>query len=295
VQQGEGDEVEREIERLATIADELRRPAQQGRVQAIRAGRALWRGELAAARDLSWSALQLGQRVDAEGARQTYGVHYYLRRRMEGRLADADVIDTVEAGARRFTTAVIWRCLLVGALAEGGRQGEVPAVLGPLIDDDVLRPERDPFLLEDLTMAADACLVARDAVAARYLYDRLLPNAGRFASSTSLVCMGAMARPLGNLANLLGRADEAVGYLEAAIGAERRFGAMGWLPRTQVDLARVLLDRAGAGDLERAEELLRDASATAKRLGLRGWAAMALEQRLRASGGPPDSARTLDL
>jgi hypothetical protein len=295
VQRGDASGIDRDLERMAVLAEEMRRPAQRSRLEVVRTGRALWRGELAEARARSWAALQIGQRLDAEGAQQSYGVHYYLRRRMEGRLGDADLISTLEAGVKRFPVAVIWRCLLVGALAEGGRADEAAPVLARLIADDVLRPERDPFLLEDLTMAADACLVVRDRAAARYLYDRLSPHAGRFACSTSLVCLGSVARSAGNMANLLGDADLAIGHLEAAIEAERGLGALGWLPRTQVDLARVMIDRGRAEDEARAVDVLIEASRTAKRLGLAGWAAMALEQRLRLRGAESDAAMTLEI
>jgi hypothetical protein len=53
--------------------------------------------------------------------------------------------------------------------------------------------------------------------------------------------------------------------------------------------------RGRAEDEARAVELLIEASRTAKKLGLAGWAAMALEQRLRLRGGDSDAALTLEI
>jgi hypothetical protein len=47
-----------------------------------------------------------------------------------------------------------------------------------------------------------------------------------------------------------------------------RIGAPTWLARTRLEWARMLLTLRGAGDMERAQELLRQALTTARELGL---------------------------
>jgi len=63
-----------------------------------------------------------------------------------------------------------------------------------------------------------------------------------------------------------------------------RMRSRGWLPRTQCDYARFLLDRGDADDRERARALLDEALATSQELGLKGWLDQCLAVRLRAQG-----------
>jgi hypothetical protein len=86
---------------------------------------------------------------------------------------------------------------------------------------------------------------------------------------TGLVA-GSVAHYLGLLATTLARFDEAEGHFTAASATHAHLGAPPWLARTRLEWARMLVGRGGCGDAERARELLTQALATARELGLAG-------------------------
>ena len=92
------------------------------------------------------------------------------------------------------------------------------------------------------------------------------------------------------------RYDDAARHYEEAIELDRKMRALGWLPRTQCDYARMLLQRDAPGDREQALVLLAEALETSRRLGLKGWLEMALELKLQAQGvDSSDTKSSIDL
>ncbi|MBI4518716.1 MAG: zinc ribbon domain-containing protein [Deltaproteobacteria bacterium] len=85
-------------------------------------------------------------------------------------------------------------------------------------------------------------------------------------------------------------------HFEDARTMDRRLGARAWAARTQIDYARMRLDRNGPGDRERARALLGTALATSQELGLKGWLDMALALKLRAQGAQSgELQRSIDI
>jgi hypothetical protein len=70
------------------------------------------------------------------------------------------------------------------------------------------------------------------------------------------------------LAGILSRFDDADAYFASAAGTHDRIKAPAWLARTRLEWARMLLARRQPGDTDRARELLGQALATARELGL---------------------------
>jgi hypothetical protein len=97
----------------------------------------------------------------------------------------------------------------------------------------------------------------------------------------------SVAHHLGMVATTLGRHDDAERDFSAAVAIHDRIGAPHWLARTRVEWARMLLTRRRPGDADRARELLGQALATARELGLatveRGAVAL-MEEPSRAEG-----------
>ena len=79
---------------------------------------------------------------------------------------------------------------------------------------------------------------------------------------------GSVAFYLGLLATTMGDWLEAEAYFAAAAATHERIGAPTWLARTRLEWARMLLAHAEPYDAERAHDLLRQALATARELGL---------------------------
>lgn len=82
--------------------------------------------------------------------------------------------------------------------------------------------------------------------------------------------IGAFDRYRGMLHHLLGRHDQAVAALDAAVALERAVDGPVLTSRSQLWLARALRSRGGPGDLERARAELAEAVATAEGLGQAG-------------------------
>jgi len=84
-----------------------------------------------------------------------------------------------------------------------------------------------------------------------------------------------VSRYLGILATTTRRWEEAVQHFEDALIVNAGMGARPWLAHTQSDYARMLFDRGGAGDCERAGELLEAALSVYRELGMASYTASA--------------------
>jgi len=79
---------------------------------------------------------------------------------------------------------------------------------------------------------------------------------------------GPVAFYLGPLCATVADWPAAEAYFAAAAATHGRIGAPSWLARTRLEWARMLLTRRESGDSDRASDLLRQALATARDLGL---------------------------
>ena len=136
--------------------------------------------------------------------------------------------------------------------------------VGPLWEQaqDALRTRPNAPLLIDCS-GVDYC----DGAGIALLYDLLLPYAQRV-SGQGIVWIGAVAHYLGLLARTLGDTAGAEAHFADAAAIHQRIDAPIWLARTRLEWARMLLARRHPGDAERARQLLGDALAPARELGL---------------------------
>jgi len=120
--------------------------------------------------------------------------------------------------------------------------------------------------LQSMAFLADcAADMGRDDAAA-LLYEKFSPYVGRFMFVGSLD-EGAVARPLGRLATLLGRFDDAERHLLDALEMHERIPAPYWTARTRLDLAELFVTRQGATDSEAAHDLLQEVERSAESYG----------------------------
>jgi tetratricopeptide (TPR) repeat protein len=75
----------------------------------------------------------------------------------------------------------------------------------------------------------------------------------------------------------MGHIDEAERHFEDALAMNASMGGRPWLAHTQHDYAQMLLHRDSPGDRERAQELLDQALATYRELGMESYAAKTSE------------------
>jgi tetratricopeptide (TPR) repeat protein len=124
-------------------------------------------------------------------------------------------------------------------------------------------------------LLAETCAILGDTERAAPLYELLLPYGSLNAVAVPELALGSISQPLGILATLLGRFEDAARYFEEALRMNERMGARPWLAHTQEDYARLLLRRNGRGDREQAQKLLSRAQATYHELDMQGDAAKA--------------------
>jgi hypothetical protein len=140
-----------------------------------------------------------------------------------------------------------------------------------------LRVPDDMNRVASLCELTQALVLVGEARPASEVYDALAPYRTRaVVNARGAVSYGAVAHHLGQLAVLLGRGAEAAEHLQLAIEQHERWGARGWLARSQLAYAQLLAARQ---DPDRAAALAAEAAETAHELGLRDTARAAFVLR----------------
>ena len=253
------------MERVVTLARELRQPAQLWLTAASRTSFALMEGNYALAEETMAHETEPGHPTtpiqdDVSAAR----MHRFLLRREQGRGSEEEA--NVRASVAEFPWYPVHRCALACLLADDGRTAEARVVFDELAADDFRAIYPDSEWLLGIALASDACAALGDEAAAATLYAKLLPLSGAHAIAQAEGSVGSADRYLGLLAATIGRADDAERHLTDGIAGNERLGAWPWAAHTQHDLAGLLRRRSRADDLERANALDAAALATARRL-----------------------------
>jgi DNA-binding SARP family transcriptional activator/tetratricopeptide (TPR) repeat protein len=252
-------------------ADELRQPAQLWQVCAHQAMLELGRGRLVEGEELLARALRLGERAQPGLAIPVYRLQRLL-------LCDfRETLEEVESEIRdlvaELPARVVFRCALAHLYARLGRTSEAKSVLDDLAPDDFSALPFDLEWLYGMSLLSETCALLDDVESAVILFELLLPWAELNAADTPEGMRGSVSRYLGLLAATLKRWDDAARHFEDALAMNERMGARPWHAHTQKDYARTLLARNGAGDGERAQELLDRALTTYRELGMESYAA----------------------
>jgi DNA-binding SARP family transcriptional activator len=255
-----------ELEAMATLAGDLRQPAQEWFAAAYRALLALLEGSFSEAEELIPRAFALGSGVQEWSATVSYRLQLYLLRREQGRLGEVDAL--LRDSVRQYPTYPIWRCAFAQMTAELGLEPESREMFNSLTADDVSALPFDEEWLVGMSLLAETADLLNDAPGAAILYEQLLPYAERVGVIYIEISSGSIHRYLGILASTGSRCREAEGHFEAALKLNARIGARPWLAHTQADYARMLLKRDDPGDAKRARSLLDQAIPTYRELGM---------------------------
>lgn len=253
------------LEDVRRLSHDLRQPAQLWLGVSPHALVALMDGDFKLAEkllshELGWTTPITPLRDETSASR----MHLFLLRREQSRLAEAEA--AVRASVEDFPWYPLHRAALACLLLDLDREGEARAVFNDLAQNQFRAMYPDNEWLLGVSLASEACYLLGDADAAAVLYEQLTPFAGRHAVGFAEGSLGAVDRYLGLLAATLGRLDDADRHLTAAIRLNELMGARPWTAHSQADLARVLLRRLGAGDTDRARDLMAVAAATARAL-----------------------------
>ena len=271
---------ERCLDDLARLAEEIREPAYIWMATSIRVLLALLRGEFALAEQLMIEERQFGDPALTAEAKVAHRAHEGWLRKELGRFDGLE--DLMVESAEEIWWYPMFKCFLAEWYADIDDGAAACDVFEIIAADDFagLLPRDNEWLL-GATVLADVCAYLGDVERARFLHAELLPFAHLNATGISELSRGSVARPLGALAGVLGRLDEADGHFRDALAANRRLGARPWVARTMYDHALVLQRSGSPENLRRARQLLAEAHALATSLGMG-----LLESKIARVAGP---------
>jgi tetratricopeptide (TPR) repeat protein len=262
---GDVDEARSHLQVAERTATALGQPTLRWFTTWARAAHLLLSGRLAEAEAAALEAGRLGEATSQpDGA--TFLASQLLGIRLEqGRLAEVES-SWVEA-VKRFPEATAPRVMLALLLAEVGRTGEAQTLLDEIAADDFAGIHVNNLWLWEMASLSVVAARTADQGKSSTLAELLTPYADQIAGVAPL-WLGSVSHFLGLLSTTLGRFEQADTNFSAAETAHERIGAPIWLARTHLEWARMLLTRRHGGDAERARELLGQALATARALGL---------------------------
>jgi DNA-binding SARP family transcriptional activator len=265
-----GDPGVREVElrSMAHVGEALRQPAQLWMLTVTRATLALSEGRFDEVEGLIEEAATVGERAQSRSAAAVARtLPLFMLRREQGRLAESEL--EILGPGHEFSGPLVRGSVLAHIHARLGRRDEARAALDELVSRDLSDWHLDEEWLLGICLLAETCVLLEAAGHAARLHELLLPYAALNAIAVPQLALGSTSRPLGMLATLLGRFEDAERHFEEALRMNERMGARPWLAHTQEGYARLLLRRDAGGDRERAEELQSQADATYRELGMR--------------------------
>jgi len=272
-----------DLDAMATLAEELRQPAQRWIVGVYRAMLALLEGRLEEAEHLIIETRPIGERAMSWNAAVTYGLQLYVLRREQGRVEEVEKL--VRRASADSPTYPIWRCVLANMQTELGTADEARRELESLgADDFSLLPFDEEWTVSMCLLGETAARLA-DSARAATIYGLLLPYADRVAVSYPEISLGPVSRFLGMLAAATAQWNDAERHFADALDLSARISARPSLAHTQTEYARMLLAREEPSCSERAGILLDQALATYRDLGMDSHSMSAVRLRKRATVG----------
>jgi hypothetical protein len=204
-----------------------------------------------------------------------------------------ELLPTISSLAAAFPQVALWRVSEVSYRVVLGDVEAARRTLESFTVDTFRNLPRDMMWSYLLSRLTDVVSFFGDTQRAAIIYDMLLPHADRFATVSISACRGSVARPLGQLATVLGRHDDAERHFEHALAMNTRIRARVWIAHTQHDYARMLVARDRPGDRAQAAALSAEALATAREVGMKPLEAKVLE--LRATAGLGDEVGPVEV
>ena len=262
VEAGELDHASELVDRQTELGDRLPLPTLRWIAAYDRATHAMMHGHLEDAERSAEDARQIGVKSGQLDAVAFYAGQLINIRFEQGRLAELEPLIDQQVQANPGIPA--FRAALALARSEAGMTDGALDLLSLDAATDFSDLPYDTNWLVGITIYAQACATLADSDIAAKLY-RLLEPWREHVAFNGATAWGIVGWHLGNLDRVLGRYSEAEQKLVSAAAKHERMDAPIWLARTQLDLARLLLERRR--DTARAAELLQHANGTARELG----------------------------
>ena len=274
LESGDLGEADRQLSEMQTLVHQTGIPVYEWDWEIHRSCRLCLSGDLAAAEASNDTALEIGARIDAPQAMAAYGSVLFVMRNQQGRLDE--IADLFTQAAADNPALSVLRAAVVAMNCALGRLDEARVLFELDAANGFVDFSRDQVWTTAMVLCADSAVDLVDKQAARVLYDEMHPFLELVAFNHGTV-EGALSRPLGRLAHLLGHHDDAESLFQAALSINERIEAPYWIARTKLDYADLLVDRAQSDEVVKAKEIVRQALAAAHEHGFG-----ALERRANA-------------
>jgi DNA-binding NarL/FixJ family response regulator len=281
---GPGELVRPAVEDYRRHAVELRQPSHLWYSEVMWTVILLLEGELEEAETAMADAYAAGMRAQSWDAGATHLLALSMLRWEQGRLGELE--EQLVSGRSMYPGYRLFRCLLPLACLETHRVDEARSLTAELVlGGETLMPLDNNWLF-GMTILAEVVARVGGSDLAGALYDALAPFHDLLGAGGGEVASGSIHRPLGQMASLLGRHDDALTHFASARAVHRAYRADIWITHTDLDEAIARLRRGTGDDQGTALKLLADVRATSER---RGWAA--LETRANAALADLDRAK----
>ena len=263
---GELQLVRDEIAVVRGVAGELRQPEMRWLAGGTAAALALTEGRLRDAESLTAATFDAGQRSRSSDAVSAYTGQMFQLRREQGRLSEVEHL--VQRAARDLTWYPVFRCMLAALHLDLGRDSQARVEFKALSAAGFDNVPFDNYWVFNMSLLAELAHALGDETAAAALYERLRPYAMSAAYAPPEACLGSVSRPLGLLAETLGRYDAAVRHFDDGLAHNGRMGARPWVAHTQHEYALLLLEHCDPSEHERARMMLSEALSTCEQIGM---------------------------
>jgi hypothetical protein len=276
VELGELDEARRRHAELERLAAELQQPLYQHSALAWSGVWAALAGRFEEAERLAYSSVRLAEHAGAPDARMHLTAQLLALRREQGRLDE--LLPAIERYASDEPATTAWRGVLPLAYLDAGDRRRARDAYDRVVDGGPAAMSRTMLWLTAASALGEAAAELGDAEGSATLYAGLEPYADLLIQWSFTGSAGSVHRVLGRTAATAGWYDQAHAHFEAALERHAALGAESLLARTRCDFGEFLL-RGPRTDRRRAHVLLRDADATARRLGMLGIAGRTARHR----------------
>ncbi len=254
---GDVEEVDRYIAVHGELAEQLRQPVFTWSHCFAESLRAQIAGDTDLAEQFAGEARAIGVESGQPDATTIFGAQFNIVCGQRGTQSElAPLIEEMAANTPDIPRT-FFLSLLAKAHVEGDRFEQALPLLAEFADASYELP-LDYVWLTGMVDFAEAAIECCAPAYAGPLFEHLEPWADQL-PATGASALGPVSHYLGGLATVLGRLDEADTYFSRAAAMNHRLGAAFFGARTDLLWARMLLQRSGPGDAERACALLREA------------------------------------
>ena len=268
--------------RARRLTERLREPTYLWIHAVNEATEALMVGEPDRADGLAERALRIGMDTGQPDAIPFYGGQLASIRLQQGRLGE--LVPLIERSLDEHPDTPAYRAILVMAILEEGDETRARALLEEAAGDQFASVPEDATWVDTMGPYAYAAIELRDVRAAQVLLDLLAPYGGQVANEQPTTSSGPIANPLGGLATVLGRHDEAESYLTYAAQLCARGDLRFAEARGHLAFGRMYKARGRQGDVERAREHLALGAPPIRRAWLRETGAVGGGRACRLAG-----------